>query len=93
MSVDPESGDHYFIEVKGHLPRTDEIHVSARQVRQAQNDPERWRLAVVSVPDEPDAEPQVRYLVEPLVGMTMHAAQTNVPPNVNNLLAEAGPPS
>ncbi|MDE0318930.1 MAG: helicase-related protein [Acidimicrobiaceae bacterium] len=92
MSVDPETGDHYFIEVKGHLPRTEEIHVSARQVRQAQNDPERWRLAVVSVRDDPSAEPQVRYLVEPFVGMTMHAAQTNVPLNVNKLLTDAGPP-
>ena len=92
MSVDPETGDHYFIEVKGHLPRTEEIHVSARQVRQAQNDPERWRLAVVSVPDDPSAEPQVRYLVEPFVGMTMHTAQTNVPLNVAKLLADAGPP-
>ena len=92
MSVDPATGDHYFIEVKGHLPRTEEIHVSARQVRQAQNDPERWRLAVVSVPDEPNAESQVRYLVEPFVGMTMHTAQTNVPLNVSKLLADAGPP-
>ena len=92
MSVDPETGDHYFIEVKGHLPRTDEIHVSARQVRQAQNDPERWRLAVVAVPDDPAAEPQVRYLVQPFAGMTLHPAQTNVPLNVAKLLADATPP-
>ncbi len=92
MSVDPDTGDHYFIEVKGHLPRTDEIHVSARQVRHAQNDPERWRLAVVSVPDDPNAEPQVRYLVRPFADMTMHSAQTNVPLNVAKLLANASPP-
>ncbi|WP_419841245.1 helicase-related protein [Candidatus Poriferisodalis sp.] len=92
MSVDPATGDHYFIEVKGHLPRTEQIHVSARQVRQAQNDPERWRLAVVSVPDDPAGEPQVRYLVEPFAGMTMHDAQPNVPLDVAKLLADARPP-
>ena len=92
MSVDPETGDHYFIEVKGHLPRTDEIHVSARQVRQAQNDPERWRLAVVSVPDNPDAEPQVRYLVRPFADATMPPAMTKVALKVATLLTDAGPP-
>ncbi len=63
------------------------------EVRQAQNDPERWRLAVISVPDNPSAEPQVRYLVEPVVDITMHMAQTNVPLNVAKLLADATPPS
>ena len=92
MSVDPDTGDHYFIEVKGHLPRTDEIHVSARQVRQAQNDPERWRLAVVSVPDDPNAEPQVRYLVRPFADATMPSAMTKVALKVATLLADAGPP-
>ncbi|WP_420626340.1 helicase-related protein [Candidatus Poriferisodalis sp.] len=92
MSVDPATGDHYFIEVKGHLPRTEEIHVSARQVRRAQNDPQRWRLAVVSVPDDPAAEPRVAYLVQPFVGVTMHPAQTSVPLKVATLLADAGPP-
>ena len=92
MSVDPETGNHYFIEVKGHLPRTDEIHVSARQVRQAQNDPDRWRLAVVSVPDDPNAEPQVRYLVKPFADTTMPTAMTKVGLKVAALLADAGPP-
>ena len=92
MSVDPATGDHYFIEVKGHLPRTEEIHVSARQVRRAQNDLQRWRLAVVSVPDDPAAEPRVAYLVTPFSGVTMHPAQTSVPLKVATLLADAGPP-
>ena len=92
MSVDPDTGNHYFIEVKGHLPRTDEIHVSARQVRQAQNDPDRWRLAVVSVPDDPNAQPQVRYLVKPFADTTMPTAMTKVGLKVAALLADAGPP-
>ena len=92
MSVDPDTGDHYFIEVKGHLPRTDEIHVSARQVRQAQNDPDRWRLAVVSVPDDPAAEPQVHYLVRPFADAAMPSAMTKVALKVAALLADAGPP-
>ncbi len=92
MSVDPDTGNHYFIEVKGHLPRTDEIHVSARQVRQAQNGPDRWRLAVVSVPDDPNARPQVRYLVKPFADTTMPTAMTKVGLKVAALLADAGPP-
>ena len=92
MSVDPDTGNHYFIEVKGHLPRTEEIHVSARQVRQAQNDPARWRLAVVSVPDEPNASPTVRYLTRPFAHITMHPAQTSIPLHVHKLLADATPP-
>ena len=92
MSVDPDTGDHYFIEVKGHLPRTDEIHVSARQVRHAQNDPDRWRLAVVSVPDDPNVEPQVRYLVRPFADTAMPSAMTKVALKVAALLADAGPP-
>ncbi|WP_419839405.1 helicase-related protein [Candidatus Poriferisodalis sp.] len=92
MSVDPDTGDHYFIEVKGHLPRTDEIHVSARQVRQAQNDPDRWRLAVVSVPDDPAAEPQVHYLVRPFADATMPSAMTKVALKVAALLTDASPP-
>ena len=43
LSVDHDSGMHYFIEVKGHLPQTKEIHVSAAQVNKAKANPERWR--------------------------------------------------
>ena len=92
LSTDPTTGVCYFIEVKGHLPRTEQISVSKRQVGQAQNNQERWRLAVVSVPDDPDAEPEVRYLVEPFRNVALHPAQTSVPLNVADLLAYAGPP-
>src|SRR5680860_574281 len=92
LSVDPATGIHYFIDVKGHLPQTTEISVSAQQVQKAKGNPERWRLAVVSVPNEPDAEPTVQYLLEPFQDVTLHFAQTKVPMNVANLLEAAGEP-
>ena len=91
-SVDPETGIHYFIEVKGHLPQTEEISVSAQQVQKAKANPDRWRLAVASVPTDPDEEPAVRYLLEPFRDTVMHFAQTKVPLNVANLLAAAREP-
>ena len=92
LSTDPATGRCYFIEVKGHLPRTEQISVSKRQVGKAQNNQERWRLAVVSVPDDPDAEPDVHYLVEPFRNVALHPAQTSVPLSVADLMAFAGPP-
>ena len=92
LSTDPATGVCYFIEVKGHLPRTEQISVSRRQVGKAHNNPERWLLAVVSVPDDPDAEPDVHYLVEPFKNVSLHPAQTSVPLNVADLLAHSGPP-
>ena len=92
LSTDPATGVCYFIEVKGHLPRTEQISVSKRQVGKAQNNQVRWRLAVVSVPDNPHAEPAVHYLVEPFRNVALHPAQTSVPLNVADLLAYAGPP-
>ena len=74
LSVDPETGTHYFIEVKGHLPRTTELSVSAQQVQKARSNPERWRLAVVSVPDDPDSDPEVHYLLDPFHDYTLHFA-------------------
>jgi len=91
-SVDPATGIHYFIEVKSHLPQTTEISVSAQQVQKAKSNPERWRLAVASVPEDPNAEPTVMYLVEPFRDVTLHFAQTKVPMNVADLLQAAGDP-
>ncbi|KLR61147.1 helicase family protein [Actinobacteria bacterium IMCC26207] len=91
-SVDPETGVHYFIEVKGHLPQTLEISVSASQVQKAKSNPERWRLAVASVPTDPAAQPAVKYLTEPFQDVTLHFAQTKVPLNVAHLLNVAGDP-
>ncbi len=92
LSIDPETGIHYFIEVKGHLPQTTEISVSAQQVQKAKANPDRWRLAVASVPTDPDVEPAVRYLLEPFRDTVMHFAQTKVPLNVANLIATASEP-
>ena len=92
LSVDPDTGIHYFIEVKGHLPRTTEIHVSAQQVSKAKSNPERWRLAVVSVPDRRAESPTVRYLIDPFSDYTPHFAQTGLPLNVADLLAAAQDP-
>ena len=92
LSTDPATGVCYFIEVKGHLPQTEQISVSRRQVGKAHNNPERWRLAVVSVPEDPDGEPEVHYLVEPFKNVSLHPAQTSVPLHVSELLTFAGPP-
>ena len=92
LSIDPDTGSHYFIEVKGHLPQTTEISVSAQQVQKAKSNPDRWRLAVASVPTDPDEEPVVHYLLEPFRDTVMHFAQTKVPLNVANLIAAASEP-
>jgi hypothetical protein len=91
-SVDPETGVHYFIEVKSHLPQTTEISVSAQQVQKAKSNPERWRLAIASVPTNPNEDPTVKYLVEPFRDVTLHFHQTKVPLSVAGLLSEAKPP-
>ena len=92
LSIDPATGTHYFIEVKGHLPRTTEISVSAQQVQKARSNPDRWRLAVVTVPDDPHGEPTVRYLVDPFRDYALHFAESKLSLNVANLLTAAGPP-
>ena len=92
MSFDSDKGVYYLIEVKGHLPGTEQISVSKTQVGQAQCSPDVWRLAVVSVPNEPDIEPEVRYLIRPFEGVTMHEAQTSIPLRVSDLLAKSQPP-
>ena len=93
LSVDPATGTHYFIEVKGHLPRTTEISVSAQQVQKARSNPDRWRLAVVSVPDDPGAKPAVHYLIDPFRDYTLHFAESKLTLDVAELLTGAGPPS
>ncbi len=92
LSVDPATGTHYFIEVKGHLPRTTEISVSAQQVQKARSNPDRWRLAVVSVPDDSDTEPAVHYLVDPFRDYTLHFAESKLSLSVADLLTAAGAP-
>lgn len=85
LSLDPETGTRYFIEVKGHKPSTPEIKVSAVQVRQGKQNPERFRLAVVEVPEDSTAEPTVGYLIRPFDGFELHFAQTALPLKVADL--------
>jgi superfamily II DNA or RNA helicase len=91
-SVDPVTGIHYFIEVKGHLPQTSEIHVSAQQVQKAKSNPERWRLAIASVPLDPNQQPVVRYVTEPFKDTELNFAQPYVPLSISKILATAGDP-
>lgn len=85
LSTDLVTGVVYQIEVKGHRPDTTEIKVSAPQVRQAQQNPERFRLAVVGVPNEPDAAPTVRYFLRPFDRFELHFAQTNLPLDIRTI--------
>lgn len=85
LSTDPVTGTIYFIEVKGHRPGTPEIHVSASQIRKAKMNPERFRLAVVKVPNEVNEIPLVRYYLRPFDGYEPHFAQTYVPLKVVDL--------
>jgi hypothetical protein len=84
-SEDPATGILYQIEVKGHRPDTAEVKVRARQVRQAKQNPDRFRLAVVHVPNDPHEKPIVRYFVRPFDGYELHLAQTYVPLDVHDL--------
>ncbi len=93
LSTDPVTAISYFIEVKGHRPATEEIKVRARQIRMAKMNPERFRLAVVSVPnDAKNDRSTVRYLVRPFDDYEPHFAQTYVPLNVEALLKQAVDP-
>ena len=92
LSEDPDTGMIYQIEVKGHRPANPEVKVRARQVRQAKQNPERFRLAVVLVPNEPEEEPRVSYFVRPFDTFEMHFAQTYVPLNVVELMPTAVEP-
>lgn len=85
LSTDPATGVVYQIEVKGHRPATRDIYVKARQVRQAKQNPERFRLAVVAVPNEPDGAGTVSYFVRPFDTYELHFAQPFVPLNVDDM--------
>lgn len=92
LSEDPSTGIVYQIEVKGHRPANPEIKVRARQVRQAKQNPERFRLAIVRVPND-NAEPTiVRYFIRPFDSYELHFAQTYVPLNVLELMPYAVEP-
>jgi superfamily II DNA or RNA helicase len=89
LSEDPNTGIVYQIEVKGHRPNNPEIKVRARQVRQAKQNPERFRLAVVLVPNHGAEDPVVRYFLRPFDTYELHFAQTYVPLDVGGLARHA----
>jgi superfamily II DNA or RNA helicase len=88
-SEDPTTGFKYFIEVKGHKPTTDEIKVSVVQIRQGKQNPDAFRLAVVEVPEEPDAEPTVKYHLRPFDGCEVTHKVSFMSFNVRELAADA----
>ena len=92
-SRDPSSGDLYFIEVKGRIEGSDTVTVKARQVRQALNTPDRFILAVVTVPEDRDADPTVRYLLRPFQGTELPFAAVSVNLSLPKLLKEAVEPA
>ena len=89
LSEDERTGIVYQIEVKGHRPDTLEIKVRGPQVRQAKQNPERFRLAVVRVPHEPAGRAVVSYFVRPFDTYELHFAQAYVPLNVVELMPYA----
>jgi SNF2 family DNA or RNA helicase len=92
LSEDPRTGMIYQIEVKGRRPQTPTVDVKARQVRQAKQNPERFRLAIVTVPNEPDGEPEVFYFVRPFDNFEMYFAQTSLPVKVADMIPRAVEP-
>jgi hypothetical protein len=68
-SIDPDTGRHYFIEVKGRLEGMTTVSVKTRQIRMALNNPDAFILALVKVPTDEQAQPEVRYLHRPFTGI------------------------
>jgi SNF2 family DNA or RNA helicase len=84
LSEDPITKTIYFIEVKGHGANSDEVKVRAAQVRKAQMHPDRFRLAIVAIPADPDNQPcDVSYHLRPFDGFKLHFAQTYVPLSID----------
>ena len=68
-SRDPDTGDLYFIEVKGRIEGADTVTVSRSQIIHSQNSPDRFILAVVQVPEDRTAQPTIRYVRRPFEGV------------------------
>ncbi len=63
-------GDLLFIEVKGRIDGADRVTVTRSEIGVGRNTPERFILALVTVPKPEDAnKPDVRYLRRPFEGM------------------------
>lgn len=93
VSIDAETGKHYYINIRGYSPQAKEISVNTRQVLHAKNNPDSWIFAIVEVPDNSGKEPQVRYIQEPYRRVTTRFTQSKISLEVEELLAEATEPS
>jgi hypothetical protein len=91
-SKDPHSGDLYFIEVKGRLEGSDTVNVKARQVRQAKNNPDCFRLAIAIVPEDSFSQPTVRYLVRPFQDTELPFTAVSINLNLKKLLEQSVEP-
>jgi len=65
-SKDPETGDLWFIEVKGRIKGADVVTVTKNEILTALNKPDRFILALVEVGE--DDSTRVRYLRHPFAG-------------------------
>ena len=72
-----EDGTWVFIEVKGHKPSTTDIKVSVPQIRHGKQMNERFRLAVVEVPEDPEGKPNVNYIANPFAGTVVDFAESS----------------
>ena len=68
-SRQPDTGDLYFIEVKGRIEGAETVTISRSQIIHSQNSPDRFILAVVKVPEDRSAKPTVRYVRRPFEGV------------------------
>jgi len=91
-SRDPSDGKLYFIEVKGRIEGATTVTVKTRQITQAKNNPETFRLAVVIVPEDETAEPSVSYLVRPFDEHESGFAEESATFRLGKLLGRAGGP-
>ena len=66
--------------------------MKARQVRQAQNTPDRFILAIAVVPEDLDAVPMVKYLLRPFQDTELPFAAVSINLSLPKLLAEAVEP-
>ncbi len=92
QSEDPESGNIYFLEVKGRLEGSDTVTVKVRQIRQAKNNPETFRLVVAIVPEDRASPPCVHYVVRPFDDFEPHFAAVSETLSLQTLLKSAEEP-
>ena len=93
LSLDPAEGLEYFIEVKGHLPDTREVSISATQVLHSKAAPERWRLSLVEVPADDGPEPRVLYLKAPFQNFQIDDLVAKIQVHVSELERRAQEPN